>query len=175
METFTFIALILLSLAGYSAGAVTKAGKLVELKPIIIDLMLVVLIWIGAVYSRVEFDLDKWFAILVWIVLAYLVGFMSVWPRKLAQEKPSSRAVTDKNPTNIFQKFWHRWIGFSKRMGGFQSRIILSFFFLVIVMPFAVGVKIFSDPLGIKAKPGQSHWLSVEEIKLDIESFRRQF
>ena len=175
METFTFIALILLSLVGYSSGAVTKAGKLVELKPIIIDLMLVVFIWLGAVYSRVKFDWDKWVVILVWIALAYLVGFMSVWPRKLAQEKPSSRAATDKNPTNIFQKFWHRWIGFSKRMGGFQSRMILSFFFLVIVMPFALGVKVFSDPLRIKVKLGQSHWLSVKEPKFDIENFRRQF
>jgi len=175
METFTFIALILLSLVGYSAGSVTKAGKLVELKPIIIDLMLVALIWLGAVFSRVKFDLDKWFAILVWVALAYLVGFISVWPRKLAQDEPSSRAVPDKNPTNIFQKLWHRWIGFSKRMGSFQSRIILSFFFLVIAMPFALGVKVFSDPLRVKAKPGQSHWLSIKEIKFDIENFRRQF
>lgn len=47
MELISFIALILLSLVGYCAGAVSKAGKYVELKPQIIDLMLVTVIWPG--------------------------------------------------------------------------------------------------------------------------------
>jgi len=72
METISFIVLILLSLVGYSAGAVGKAGKFVELKPRVIDLILVVLIWIGAIYSRVTFDLNKWLLILMWIILFLL-------------------------------------------------------------------------------------------------------
>lgn len=175
METFTFIALILLSLVGYSAGAVAKTGKSGELKPGIIDLVVVAFIWFGAAYSRVAYNLDKWFAILMWVALGFTIGFICAWSRKRVGEKLSIKAKTGKSSTNIFKRFWHRWIGFSTRMGGFQSRIILSFFFFVIVMPFALGVKFFSDPLRVKAKLGQSHWLSVKEIKLDIENFRRQF
>lgn len=175
METFTFIALMLLSLVGYSSGAVTKAGKSGELKPEIIDLVVVVFIWLGAAYSRGAFDLDRWFVILIWIVLGFTIGFISAWPRKHMEEKPPIKATTEKSSTNAIQRFWQRWLGFSQRMGGFQSRIILSFFFFIIVFPFAVAVKIFYNPLQIKPKQGQSHWLSVNEAKLDLEQFRRQF
>ena len=175
METFTFIALMLLSLVGYSAGAAAKVGKSGEIKPEIIDLVVVVFIWLGAAYSRVEFDLGRWFAILIWIVLGFTIGLISAWPRKHMGEKPSLKATTEKSSTNAIQRLWQSWLGFSKRMGGFQSRIILSFFFFIIVFPFAVAVKIFSDPLRIKPKQGQSHWLSVNEVKLDLEQSRRQF
>ena len=45
MDTLSFIALILLSLVGYSGGATGKAGKFADLKLQIIDLILVVIIW----------------------------------------------------------------------------------------------------------------------------------
>ncbi len=175
METLSFIVLILLSLVGYSAGAVGKAGKFADLKPQIIDLILVVIIWIGAITSRVIFGLNKWLLILIWVVLGIIIGILAVWPRRLSEEKaPSTKQLkgTSKNP---IKKLWLSWENFSKRMGSFQSRIILSLFYFIFVTPFALGVRIFSDPLNIKHHSNKSHWLPKKEIKYDLEQFRRQF
>jgi hypothetical protein len=175
METLSFIVLILLSLVGYSAGAVSKAGKFAALKPQIIDLILVVIIWIGAITSRVIFGLNKWLLILIWVILGFIIGILAVWPRRLSEEKaPSTKRLkgTSKNP---LKKLWSSWKSFSKRMGSFQTRIIFSFFYFIFVTPFALGVKIFSDPLKIKHKSSKSHWLPKKEIKYDLEQYRRQF
>ena len=175
METLSFIVLILLSLVGYSGGAVGKAGKLVDLKPQIVDLILVVTIWAGAIYSRINFNLNKWLIILIWVIFSIIIGILAVWPRRLSEEKaPSSKRLkgTSKNP---IKKLWLSWENFSKRMGSFQSRIILSLFYFIFVTPFALGVRIFSDPLNIKHHSSKSHWLPKKEIKYDLEQYRRQF
>ena len=175
METLSFIVLILLSLVGYSAGAVSRSGKFVEVKPQIIDLILVVTIWTGAIISRIILGLNKWFLILIWVTLSIIIGILAVWPRRLSEEKaPSSKRLkgTSKNP---IKKLWLSWENFSKRMGSFQSRIILSLFYFIFVTPFALGVRIFSDPLNIKHHSSKSHWLSKKEIKYDLEQYRRQF
>ncbi len=175
METLSFIVLILLSLVGYSAGAVSRSGKFVELKPQIIDLILVVIIWIGAITSRVILGLNKWLLILIWVVLAIIIGILAVWPRRLSEEKTPSTKRLKGTSINPIKKLWQSWENFSKRMGGFQSRIILSLFYFIFVMPFALGVRIFSDPLNIKHQSSKSHWLPKKEIKTDLEQYRRQF
>ncbi len=175
METISFIVLILLSLVGYSGGAVGKAGKFAYLKPQIIDLILVVIIWIGAITSRIILDLNKWLLILIWVILGIIIGILAVWPRRLSEEKASITKKLKKTSKNPIKKLWLSWENFSKRMGSFQSRIILSLFYFIFVTPFALGVKIFSDPLKIKHKSSKSHWLPKKEIKCDLEQYRRQF
>jgi len=48
-------------------------------------------------------------------------------------------------------------------------------FFFTIVAPFALGVKIFSDPLELKRGSNESHWLPKRDIRIDLEQSRRQF
>lgn len=175
MEIISFIVLILLPLVGYSAGAVSKSGKLVELKPQIIDLILVVIIWIGAITSRIVLDLNKWLLILVWIILSISIGILAIWPRKLSEEKAPSTKKLKETSKNLIKVLWQSWKNFSNRIGSFQSRIILSLFFFIFVSPFALAVKIFSDPLKIKHQSSKSHWLPKKEIKIDLEQYRRQF
>ena len=175
METISFIILILLSLVGYSAGAVGKAGKLVELKPQIIDLMLVVVIWAGAVYSRIAYDLNKWLLILIWVILSSIIGMLSVWPRKSSGKKALRATEPEMTSKNLLKKLLQNWKNFSERIGNFQSRIILSFFFFILVSPFALVVRIFSDPLRIKHLSDKSHWIPKKETKIDLEQFKRQF
>jgi hypothetical protein len=175
METLSFIVLILLSLVGYSGGAVGKAGKFVDLKPQIVDLILVVIIWAGAIYSRINFNLNKWLMILIWVIFSIIIGILAVWPRRLSEEKAPRTKKLKRTSNNPLKKLWLSWENFSKRMGSFQSRIILSLFYFIFVTPFALGVKIFSDPLNIKHQSSKSHWLSKKEIKYDLEQYRRQF
>lgn len=175
MEIISFMVLILLSLVGYSVGAVGKAGKSVQLKPQIIDLILISVIWAGAIYSRVGFDFNKWLMILVWVVLGILIGVLAIWPRKLPEEKVSISKEPKEITTNLFKKLWQSWGSFSKRMGDFQSRIFLSMFFFIVVSPFALAVKMFSDPLRIRYRGNESHWLSKMTTKIDLEQSRKQF
>lgn len=175
MEIISFIVLILLSLVGYSGGAVGKGGKFEDLKPQIIDLILVVIIWAGAITSRIILSLNKWLLILIWVILSIIIGILAVWPRRLSEEKaPSSKRLKGTSKNHI-KKLWLSWKDFSKRMGSFQSRIILSLFYFIFVTPFALGVRIFSDPLNIKHKSSKSHWLLKKEIKYDLKQYRRQF
>jgi len=175
METFSYIVLILLSLVGYSGGAAGKAEKFADLKPQIVDLIIVLLIWAGAIYSRLTFDLNKWLLILIWVVLSATIGVTAILFRKLPKEQSSNNKEPEKVQKNPIKKLWHTWNNFSKRMGSFQSRIILSLFFFILVSPFALAVKMFSDPLNIKHQTTKSHWLPKEEIPTDLERYKRQF
>jgi len=178
MKTVSFIILILLSLLGYSAGASARAGKSIDLKPQIIDLVLVAFIWSGAIYSRIKFDFNKWLLILLWLICALLIGFVATSFRKLPKEKKSTSQLTGTPGSNFLKKLWQKWQLFSKRMGNFQSRVLLSMFYFIFITPMAVIVKFLSDPLKIKhknVKSTTSFWLAKKEIKFDLEQYKRQF
>jgi len=175
METLSFIVLILLSLVGYSSGVVAKAGKYADLKPQIVDLIIILVVWTGAICSRIIFDLNKWFLILMWVILSVTIGVIAILFRKLPKEQSSNNKEPEKLSENTMKKLLHNWRNFSKRMGSFQSRIILSLFFFIFVSPFAIAVKIFSDPLNIKHQTTKSHWLPKKETTTDLEQSRRQF
>lgn len=175
MNTISYLALILLSLAGYSVGAAGKAGKQIELKPKIIDLVFVVAIWAAAIYSRMTLNLNKWLLILIWLILAFITGVLALSLRELPEKTESHRKDFPTKQENIFKRQWQSWNDFSKRMGAFQSRIILSLFFFVLVSPFAIAVRMFSDPLRLKYRRLASWWIPKKETKNELEPFRRQF
>ena len=176
MEALSYIVLVLLSLLGYSGGAVGRAGKRRELKPVIADLVLVGLIWTAAITSRLAFDFNKWLLILAWIGIAAFMGMMAVSIRQLpaSEEVPEDR-LENLSP-GVLKKLWKRWTGFSKRMGSFQSRILLSFFFFVLISPVAFFIMTLGDPLRIKKKKTEkTYWSPKVQNPVEIEDFRRQF
>jgi len=175
MEILSFVALILLSLVGYSGGVVGKAGKSVEIKPQIVDLFLLLFLWTAGVFSKSTFALNKWLLILSWIVLAILLGVCRAFFRKKTMDISFALEKPDDLRSGLMRKLWTQWKHFGHRMGSFQSRVLLSFFFFIIVSPFALAVKWFSDPLGIKRQKHDTHWNIRRDEKLDIEQFRRQF
>jgi hypothetical protein len=48
---------------------------------------------------------------------------------------------------------WSRWKILALKIGTFQSRILLSLFYFLVIPPFAAITKIFTDPLGMKKAP----------------------
>jgi hypothetical protein len=175
MEIISFTALLLLSLVGYSAGAVGKARKIAQLKPRLIDLIFILCIWSGAVYSRVTLDLNRWLLILAWLILSSILGILASWPRSLSKRVSSDAEQLKISSRNPLKKLWQGWKNFSMRMGSFQTRVIFSLFFFIIVSAFALAVKYFSDPLKIKRPNKKSHWLLKNEIRPRLEQFKRQF
>ncbi len=175
MDAISIVILILLCLWGYSAGAVAKAGKSVELKPQVIDLVLVSVIWAGAIYTIVSLDLNRWLVVLVWLVLSVIVGVLAVWPRRHHEVDISRSKAQGQTPSSFIKRLWQGWAGFSRRIGGFHGRIVLSFLFFIPISPFALGVRLFSDPLNTKRRSGVTHWLPLTGKDVDLEQLRRQF
>ena len=175
MEALSYVVLILLTLAGYSGGASGRAGRGADIKPTVADLGLVALIWAGALYSRISLDINRWLLIVAWVAVAALAGIVSVWIRGTHRKVAIASEEEGKDPRGLIRAAWIRWKNFSKRMGSFQSRVILSFFYFFLISPFALAVKAFSDPLRIKKSSASSHWVPKKEMTDDLEACRRQF
>lgn len=70
---------------------------------------------------------------------------------------------------------WSRWKVLAQKIGTFQSKILFSLFYFLVMPPFAVIVKLFSDPLGLK-KSSSAKWHPKEARQNDfLKESRRQF
>ena len=74
----------------------------------------------------------------------------------------------------ILKKIWHGWQAFGRFMGNQVARVALSIFYFTIFAPFGLGVRWFSDPLQIKARP-DSLWRPRSTIDLTLTEVERQF
>lgn len=175
METLSYIALILLSLVGYSGGVVGKAGKSVEIKPQALDLFLLLFLWVAGIVSKSTFVLNKWLLILLWVVFAILLGACRAFFRKKTMDISYIPEKTENLQSGRMRKLWGNWEHFGYRMGTFQSRVLLSFLYFIVISPFALAVKWFSDPLWIKHRRQETHWHSRKEEQSLAEHIRRQY
>ena len=80
----------------------------------------------------------------------------------------------------IIKKFlknaWKKWLAFSKAVGNFNLQVLMTFFYLIILMPLGIYFRYFSDPLNINNKKSQksnfSNWSHPNE---NLEEARRQY
>jgi hypothetical protein len=59
----------------------------------------------------------------------------------------------------MLRRLWAGWKRVGRKIGDFQARVLLTVFYFVILAPFATGVRLFADPLGLK-QPGGWHPVS---------------
>ena len=164
MEFIAGLALILLTLVGYSSGSVLGASGH-DPTPRILDLLVVVVLWTAALATRSA--LGKWGAIVIWLVIGLIVGMVLA---RLRIASYSKAQAVDTGPG-----LWNAWKGFSRRMGNYQSRVLMAFIYFVIVLPFGLGVTLLADPLKIKQTKAGSNWQTKEmELKPSIEDARGQ-
>jgi hypothetical protein len=57
-------------------------------------------------------------------------------------------------PPTVWVRAWRRWVVIAHRLGDAQARLLLSAFYLVILAPFALGLRLFSDPLRLVDRHG---------------------
>jgi hypothetical protein len=62
----------------------------------------------------------------------------------------TSHDKTSPSP-GLLRRFWEGWKRFGKRIGDIQARLLLTIFYYVLLAPFALALRRWSDPLGIKA------------------------
>ena len=73
---------------------------------------------------------------------------------------------------NLYKRAWQAWKDLAHKIGNFQARVILSIFYAIVVLPFGLGARWFSDPLRIKKRPEQ--WLDHPNEAYDLEWARKQ-
>jgi hypothetical protein len=164
------IALVLLTLVGYSVGAVMGSGNHVA-TPKPLDLGLIVVLWIGALFSRTI--VGKWAAVGIWFAVAVVLASVRIFVRR--DQFPLVEPDEPISDRNVFKRLWAAWKRFARQMGNFQGRVLLALFYFIIVTPFGLLVRLFSDPLRIKQRERSSFWLDRAPANVDLEKTRSQF
>jgi hypothetical protein len=75
---------------------------------------------------------------------------------------------------DTLRKIWHAWQRIGQFIGDQIGRIVLTVFYFTLFMPFALIVRFFMDPLGIKPL-GRSKWLERKTQDLTLDDSRRLF
>ena len=52
----------------------------------------------------------------------------------------------------FFRRLWEGWKKIAQKIGDFNARVILTLFYFILLCPFAILLKLFTDPLEIKKK-----------------------
>jgi len=74
----------------------------------------------------------------------------------------------------VLRAVWEGWKAVASRIGHVQTWLILSLIYFVVMLPAAVGVRVFGDPLGLKARPGSTRWRRRDHPAPSFEQARRQ-
>ena len=72
-------------------------------------------------------------------------------------------------------RVWATWRRIGQFIGDLIARLVLSLFYFTLFVPFGLGVRLFGDPLDIKAKASPSWWLARAARDLGLDDARRQF
>ena len=76
---------------------------------------------------------------------------------------------------SILRKSWEWWKRVARKIGDFQARIILTIFYFIILGPFALGLRMGSDPLAIKASTLRGWHPKTDGKGTPIEQATKQF
>lgn len=68
---------------------------------------------------------------------------------------------------------WENWKKWTLRLSGHISGMILNLFYFIVLTPYALAFKRFSDPLGLKT-PGPRGWLDKKSDGPDKTGLREQ-
>ena len=72
----------------------------------------------------------------------------------------------------MLKRTWQTWKHIARTVGTFQARVLLTVFYGVLVLPFGVFTRFFSDSLRTKHRPVE--WLEHPDETHDLRWARRQ-
>jgi len=72
----------------------------------------------------------------------------------------------------MLKRAWQAWKKLAHKIGDFQARVLLTIFYGVLVLPFGLAARLFSDPLRIKQLP--TKWLDHPDEPCDLQWARKQ-
>ena len=74
----------------------------------------------------------------------------------------------------ILKKIWKRWVKIAHVIGVFQSKLILTIFYFLILSPAGIIFTLFKDGLGLKKSP-KSKWVLKDKQAQTIEELKEQY
>ena len=74
----------------------------------------------------------------------------------------------------ILKKIWSKWKIIAHRIGVFQSRVILTIFYFILLLPVGIIFSLFKDGLNIKSEK-KSTWLLKRKQSQTLEEMEEQF
>ncbi len=88
-----------------------------------------------------------------------------------------NRKKADTSEKSLPRRIWEGWKKIARKIGDFNARVILTVFYFILLMPFAVMVRLFTDPLEIKKNTMKKGWHMKEEKPgvTPMERAARQF
>ena len=75
-------------------------------------------------------------------------------------------------PASLRTKLWEGWKKFGHALGNFQARVLLTLIYYVLVLPFGLAVRVFSDSMHMKKRPEK--WFDHPPLPNTLEEARRQ-
>lgn len=75
----------------------------------------------------------------------------------------------------MLHKLWTNWKAIVVQLGNLWARVVFTVFYFLIVTPFALTVRLLSDPLGVKRRDDISFWHPKTLPQPTLEEARRQF
>jgi len=175
VHVLALIALLLLSLFGYSLGVVVRAGKSPVRKASVFDLLAVAVLWAAAIFARGRIGLGPWLMVLAGIAAGFVLGFAVSLAAGASGAVSMSVVEPHLDAPKVAGRRFRAWRRFSYKVGTFQSQVFLGLIFTVLFAPVGLGVRLFSDPLAIKAKAGGTYWSARKPSPGGIEESKRQF
>jgi hypothetical protein len=74
----------------------------------------------------------------------------------------------------MLRNLWNRWKAFGQKIADFQARLILTLVYFIVVLPFVLIVRWFSDPLQMKKKSRETLWFPKHLDEPTLENSRSQ-
>jgi hypothetical protein len=175
------VGLILVSMVGYSTGCVIGLRRR-QFEPALWDLLGVVAVWL-LVFGIAD-QVGRWSSLLVALLCGIVFGIIvtlirnatsntaPVMPDSELPEHARERTVA------VQRSFWQRikqgWAAYGERMGSVQGRLLMGFFYFIVVLPFGLITRIGTDSLNIKHKPANSAWTAWEDVTATLEEAQEQ-
>ncbi|HOA04517.1 MAG TPA: hypothetical protein PLV86_01860 [Candidatus Fermentibacter daniensis] len=143
----TIVLTILLGLAGWSAGAAAWAGGRRLPVPDAVDLIGIPILWSVLLFAP-GYDPGHLAAAGVALLSGFLCGSASC---ALFRSKYPAARVEPAEAAGPARRAWAAWKRFAHRMGGFQGRVLLGFFYFTVFAPFGILLRLAGDPLRRRA------------------------
>jgi hypothetical protein len=188
MTILTVVFGILLTALGIGNFVVSGMSQILTLLPALLGLLIVILgvvAWQGR--SREQQNNAQFGAILL-AILGFVGSLRELWQLFIAltsgQAAPTEvilRSVIGLSCVLfiilgilLIKDFWHGWKLFGHLLGNLLARVVLTIFYFTVFVPFALGVKLFSDPLHIKSSPAEL-WRPRQTGDQTLKDIMRQY
>ncbi|MET0395689.1 MAG: hypothetical protein ABW277_02575 [Longimicrobiaceae bacterium] len=158
---------VLLALVGYSCGSVLAAGSR-RIVPGPGDLAAVAALWASLLLGSA--GQGRWPAAAAGLVAGAALGIAGTVLRRGEAGRPDADGgAEDKEGTGA----WAAWKRFAARMGSFQGRMLMGFFYFVVLPPFALLARLRGEgrPDGAAA----TFWLPRPAASAELRRARDQF